>query len=88
MSIISTNIDRIIFIFLKIYYIIKVKLYNVIIGRHSLSEVLYHSLRPEIVLKLYGAKIGKRNSIYRYFDYMLQKRISLILPSAMMYTLD
>ncbi len=57
--------SRIVIEFLKLYYMIKVALYRIVIGRYAPAEVLYRSLRPEIVLSLYGAKIGKNVRIHR-----------------------
>ena len=43
---------------LKIFYTIKVSLFRIVVGHYAPADVLSRSLRPDIVLALYGAKIG------------------------------
>lgn len=58
--------DKIIAVYFKIYYRFKVQLYKIIVGREAAAYVLYDSLKPEMVLKMYGAKIGRNVRINRW----------------------
>lgn len=58
--------DRLVVWYLTIYYILKISLYRLVIGRFAPADVLYESLRPDIILKLYGAKVGKNVRITRF----------------------
>lgn len=53
-------------VYLKNYYWLKVQLYKIIVGREAAAYVLYESLRPEIVLRMYGAKTGRNVRINRW----------------------
>ena len=69
--------DRIFIPILKIYYIIKVTLFRIVVGKYAPAEVLYRCLRPEIMLPLYGAKIGKNVRIHRsVLLYAIEKDFS------------
>lgn len=57
---------KIITIYLTIYYRFKVQLYKIVVGRESAAYILYESIRPEIVLRMYGAKIGRKVRINRW----------------------
>jgi acetyltransferase-like isoleucine patch superfamily enzyme len=50
----------------KIFYMIKITLYRIIIGRFAPADVLKESFRPEIILELYGAKVGNNVRITRF----------------------
>lgn len=57
---------KIIAVSLKYFYRIKVHFYKLIVGREAAAYVLYDSLRPEMVLRMYGAKIGRNVRINRW----------------------
>jgi acetyltransferase-like isoleucine patch superfamily enzyme len=61
----KTFFDKILVPFLKIYYVLKVTLYRSVVGQYAPAEVLYKCLRPEIMLPIYGAKVGKNLRIHR-----------------------
>jgi acetyltransferase-like isoleucine patch superfamily enzyme len=61
---------------LKLHYIVKVSLYKVIVGRYAPADVLHNSLRPEIVLSLYGAKIGKNVRIHPLLSLAIKSDFS------------
>ena len=66
MNILKKLSEHLIVGYLKIYYLIKINLYRIILGRFAPADVLYSSMRPEIILKMYGAKIGKNVRITRF----------------------
>ena len=47
------------------YYKIKVWFYTIMVAEEAASYVLYESIRPDIVLRLFGAKIGRNVRINR-----------------------
>jgi acetyltransferase-like isoleucine patch superfamily enzyme len=50
---------------LTTYYKLKVWVYKMIVSDEAASYVLYESIRPDIVLRMFGAKIGKNVRINR-----------------------